>query len=122
MKRTKTCPKCDSRALWYVAQVAANGETGTEQEHPRFDLAVTGNGNWGKDGPMEAYACRRCGYTELYLKKELRADGKHVVELGERTTAPPGDLAPAQAQCTCPGCGRLNHAFLTWCASCGGLL
>jgi predicted nucleic-acid-binding Zn-ribbon protein len=88
MKATGSCPKCQSTALWYVEDVAANEETGTSQQQPTFRLAVTGRGTLGRGGNLEAYACQQCGCVELYLKERLTADGQHVREL-RRPDAPP---------------------------------
>ncbi|AUX27552.1 hypothetical protein SOCEGT47_081460 [Sorangium cellulosum] len=88
MKRTGICPKCQHNVLWYVENVAANEEAGLMQQHPTFQLAVTGNGSYGRAGSTEAYVCQQCGYIELYLKERLTADGKHVRELRGSRGAP----------------------------------
>ena len=80
-RSTKSCTKCQCTALWHVLEVAANTDTGSAQLQPPFKLAVVGNGEGGTAGPMEAYACQMCGFTEFYLKHGLRADGVHVVEV-----------------------------------------
>ena len=80
MKTSGICPKCQCDVLWYIANVAANEETGFIQQQPTFQLAVTGDGTSARAGRTEAYACQQCGYVELYLKERLTVDGKHVVE------------------------------------------
>jgi hypothetical protein len=91
MKATGTCPKCHSKSLWKIADVAANTDTGTMQQQPTFRLAVTGRGTCGHAGELEAYACRRCGFVEMYLTQELAVDGTHVRASEEGVAAP---LAP----------------------------
>jgi predicted nucleic-acid-binding Zn-ribbon protein len=85
MRKSRVCPKCNSKRLWYIKDVAANRRTGSIQRQPTFDLAVTGNGPYTHAGPLEAYACQLCGYVEFYLKEGLVADGVNIVQL------PPGD-------------------------------
>lgn len=80
MKASGVCPKCQCNVLWYIANVAANTETGASQQQPTFQLAVIGLGEQGCAGKTEAYACQQCGYIELYLKERLTVDGQHVYE------------------------------------------
>lgn len=67
MKKSKTCPKCKSKEVYYFDSVADSGESfgvfklklGTNKSH------LLGK----KGGVFEAYACSKCGYTEFYVKK-----------------------------------------------------
>ncbi len=86
MRKSRVCPKCDSKSLWFIKDVAANRKTGSVQRQPTFDIATTGNGPFAHAGPLEAYVCQPCGYVELYLKEPLVADGVNVVQL----TSPDG--------------------------------
>ena len=88
MKNTGTCPKCRSTTLLHIPQVAANRDTGTTQEQPTFKLAVTGKGDSGCSGWLEAFACPRCGLVELYLAERLRVDGVHVREISVPAQGP----------------------------------
>lgn len=81
MRKSRVCPKCSSKSLWYIKDVAANQRTGSLQRQPTFELAVTGKGPRAHTGPLEAYACQPCGYVELYLKEGLVADGVNIVQL-----------------------------------------
>jgi predicted nucleic-acid-binding Zn-ribbon protein len=61
MRARHRCPKCDHGEVLYVPA-------------PRdadFDrMAIGGRRSaWdgGENGGLEAYVCRRCGYTELYV-------------------------------------------------------
>jgi predicted nucleic-acid-binding Zn-ribbon protein len=87
LRTSKTCPKCHSTVLWYVRNVAGNEDTGEAQEHPSFKLAVVGTSYHGTAGKLEAYACQGCGYTEMFLKERLHADGHYVIDV--RTEAAP---------------------------------
>ncbi|WP_231864550.1 MULTISPECIES: hypothetical protein [Sorangium] len=68
--------------------MAANEDTGTSQQQPTFQLAVTGNGPYARSGKIEAYACQQCGYVEFYLKERLAVDFKHIHDL-RRPQGPP---------------------------------
>ncbi|AUX27548.1 uncharacterized protein SOCEGT47_081420 [Sorangium cellulosum] len=58
MKTSGTCPKCQCTVLWYIADVAANEDTGYLEQQPTFQLAVIGDGRKGRAGKTEAYACQ----------------------------------------------------------------
>ena len=81
MRKSRVCPKCRSKSLWYIKDVAANRKTGSLQRQPTFELATTGNGPHAHAGLLEAYACQPCGYVELYLKEGLVADGVNIIQL-----------------------------------------
>lgn len=84
MKRTKQCPKCESRRIGYLPQqpdldnvaMLDNGQIGDPDEHVHGrPIGVGGTRNtgilaWGNVrmfvGTLEAYVCTDCGYYETY--------------------------------------------------------
>ena len=87
MKRSKQCPKCDSKRIGYLpTQVDAN-DAMENAEHGRFERVgdskpralgrsaeVTNTGTWTGWGDirhllgrLEAYFCADCGYHETYI-------------------------------------------------------
>jgi hypothetical protein len=80
LKRDKVCPQCEHRKLWHVEKVRiTDGQT----------LGVTVDGSvWSGYlplGPISAYVCAACGFTELYTNKleQLRAnppEGIHFID------------------------------------------
>jgi predicted nucleic-acid-binding Zn-ribbon protein len=79
MKRTRTCPKCGSRQILYVQEVADVGESTAEPARLAFVQRMGPFGNYGTGaGLIEAYVCSGCGYFEQYLREPLTIDGTHV--------------------------------------------
>ena len=68
MKKTNTCPKCESKKIVYVEWVRDDG--GQSDFNKRFAIG-TGSGflsmKNGK-GELEVYCCQECGYVEFYVK------------------------------------------------------
>ena len=80
MKQSQRCPKCGHNRLLYVARVADQMQRGANP-YVGAVLACTGSGF--ATGELEAAACRRCGYVELYLKdpSTIPIDGENVREI-----------------------------------------
>lgn len=72
MKATQRCVKCGSRRLFHSPCVMdrGSGNVALCLAIARAD-AISGH----EVGQFEVYACRRCGYSELYVRepKELPA-------------------------------------------------
>jgi predicted nucleic-acid-binding Zn-ribbon protein len=67
MKRTKLCPKCQSKDIYYLPEIADHASNGGAIT-PMI-LGLKKNFLWGKtDGSIEAFICSQCGYIEWYLK------------------------------------------------------
>lgn len=69
MKRTKQCPKCQSRKVGYIPyQPESQGESfrwrkiATVREPGRFGAVPP------RLGELEAYVCTDCGYYESYVR------------------------------------------------------
>jgi predicted nucleic-acid-binding Zn-ribbon protein len=73
MRKSHRCPKCKRRDIVFVPRILdrSGGET-----HPlALWVGVKRKTERGKDkleydapfGQLEAYVCRQCGYTELYV-------------------------------------------------------
>ena len=69
MKKSLRCPKCKRRDVVFVPRIVAEGRP------VALWVGVRRKTERGKDklefdapfGQLEAYICRRCGYTELYV-------------------------------------------------------
>lgn len=105
MKRTATCPKCDSQRVMRVARVAdaadwtGSGEGALDArsgDHfvPRRILQTrkTVSGVFGgkseaykATGEVDAYVCAECGYFEEYLRDPQSIDWGSVVGASPRT-------------------------------------
>ena len=80
MKRTGTCPKCDSRKIGHLENVIHRTEAETASQsirgHCPAPLGVGESVSGGlikvtKEGPvgeLEAYFCGSCGFYETYIK------------------------------------------------------
>jgi len=80
MKQSLTCPKCQHRRLWHIAEVAEK-----DMGQPtRLSVSVA-VGWWGKTetGTFELFICERCGYCEWYAKalEALREDPQRGIKL-----------------------------------------
>jgi predicted nucleic-acid-binding Zn-ribbon protein len=64
VKRSRTCPKCDGKDVFHSQQIMDRGE-GNEA----LPLAIgrTDPIHAQVFGQFEVYACRGCGYAELYV-------------------------------------------------------
>ncbi len=91
MNRTGRCPKCDSKRLLYVSQVADSHDHAAVGGFQQARLAYVpepgplGIGVIGRGfGALEAGVCRACGFVELYVKdpESIPVDGTHVRPLG----------------------------------------
>jgi predicted nucleic-acid-binding Zn-ribbon protein len=59
MRTSHRCPKCDHDEVLYVPEL-------TNTDHDR--MTVSGGGGFTRSlGDFEAYLCRKCGYSELYV-------------------------------------------------------
>jgi predicted nucleic-acid-binding Zn-ribbon protein len=67
MRTTHCCPKCDHREVLFLPQLADR-----DDDHNVRPLVVhVVEFDWRDDaefGRIQAYVCRKCGYTELYTK------------------------------------------------------
>ena len=77
MKTSLKCPKCSGRRFWtiqHVLQVEASGETADRTLTTPLGLTAARLGEGGSRyrvstvGPLEAWACHGCGFTELYAR------------------------------------------------------
>lgn len=83
MRRSHRCPKCDHHEVLYVPEVR-------DSDHDR--LAMAGRTSlWTSEeqGGFEAYMCRACGYTELYVREPQKLDetlikGAKILSSGPR--------------------------------------
>ncbi|UJR83221.1 hypothetical protein [Sandaracinus amylolyticus] len=98
MKRTHRCPKCGYGRILHIATVADRAGDLTSGASTPMKLAHMTEQLLGvfvrshSAGELEAGVCRRCGYTELYVKDpgSIPIDGVHVREL----VAPGGEEPP----------------------------
>ncbi len=101
MRKSHRCPKCDHDRVLHITQVSdrtGSGSSGLEDEHPQVDegpnhpwrIARIWNPDQGLLSPehaaaglVEAYVCRKCGFTELYTRDvdAIEVDGELVREL-----------------------------------------
>jgi predicted nucleic-acid-binding Zn-ribbon protein len=72
MKTTKRCVKCGSRRLFYSPCIMDRGSGNVPQA---LAIGRTDPISGREVGQFEVYACKRCGYSELYVRdpKELPA-------------------------------------------------
>lgn len=90
MKTSGTCPKCQGTSIFHSPHVMDRGDGNIA-----LALAITRTDPIHADevGFLEVYACRACGFSELYVKdpRELRrvVDGGHV-----DVPAPDAELPP----------------------------
>lgn len=87
MRRTHRCPKCDHGEVLYIPELR-------DSNYDR--MAVAGRyglySKWspGEQGGFEAYMCRACGYTELYVREPAKLDeslikGAKILSAGPRS-------------------------------------
>ena len=83
MKKSKTCPKCGRRNIYYIMNVADKHHDGSSYNSKAM-IALTNKGKLGgyAVGELEAYVCTICGYCEQYVKNPayLPVDGKAIIE------------------------------------------
>lgn len=65
MKKSGTCPKCGSGSVTHADRVYSGGGFGGKEYIGLEPKAIGGMKN-----RFEAFTCKECGYSELYLKKE----------------------------------------------------
>jgi predicted nucleic-acid-binding Zn-ribbon protein len=71
MKRTATCPKCQSTKIGRFDHVADESDATTEPGRRRSLWWQLEGGFWSKTehrAEVEAYVCTECGYFEEYVK------------------------------------------------------
>jgi ribosomal protein S27AE len=90
MRHTQTCPKCGNNELLVVSRVDQVVDQYGRVEPwriARVPESMEGfplpGGEPVTAGVIEAYICRRCGYTELYTRDpdSIPVDGKVVREV-----------------------------------------
>jgi hypothetical protein len=69
MKRSKQCPKCESRKVGYI-----NYQPESDGSSFRWRVIATvreqlAYGSRPRVGELEAYVCTECGYYESYVRK-----------------------------------------------------
>lgn len=63
MRSTHRCPKCSHEEIIYLPQIMCSGPA------PGIVVAaLAGVFSLTEHGIMEAYICKRCGFTELYAR------------------------------------------------------
>ncbi|MCA9596498.1 MAG: hypothetical protein KC776_24450 [Myxococcales bacterium] len=91
MKDTRRCPKCASRRILFVRDVA-DASHGYETRVELWQLVRSEDaaGNVTRSGFVQACVCQGCGFTELYVWKPetLVANGKDVILLGAAEDTP----------------------------------
>lgn len=68
MRTTHTCPKCKNPEVLFLPQIADRDD----DDNVKPLSAHVVHFDWKDDvemGKLQAYVCRRCGYTELYTKE-----------------------------------------------------
>jgi predicted nucleic-acid-binding Zn-ribbon protein len=61
MKKSKTCPKCGSKDIYYAYKVPTGGS-------PSANLGIQHDLVSDMQGIIfEAFICRKCGYIEFYV-------------------------------------------------------
>lgn len=101
MRKSHRCPKCDHDRVLHITQVADRG--GESSKHIDAEPAPLEGGHYfpwrlarvrnpddrflashdAAAGLVEAYVCRKCGFTELYTRgvEHIEVDGALVREL-----------------------------------------
>jgi DNA-directed RNA polymerase subunit M/transcription elongation factor TFIIS len=76
MKRSRQCPKCESKRVGYFEKVVDQGQRGIStrklgeaQTAQLMGLAVV-----QATGEVEAFVCTDCGYFEEYVKEPQSID------------------------------------------------
>ncbi len=84
MKSTRVRPKCMSRRILFVRDVADASE-GFDGQNRLWQLAHVPRAGHATEraGYVQAYVCKKCGFTELYVfdPTNIPVDGANVVEL-----------------------------------------
>ncbi len=62
MRRSETCPKCESKSISYADRIYSGGGFGGK-EYIGLEPKVLG----GMNRRFVAYTCEICGYSEMYL-------------------------------------------------------
>lgn len=68
MKKSNRCPKCDGTNIAHAETVSDKNALG--ESHLSLGVNVKREGLLAKEvpwGPLEAFACKACGYTEFYV-------------------------------------------------------
>ena len=69
MKRSRHCPKCDSRRVGYFSHLPDRAEHSPAP--PRVIGTIPSGSIWRAAelvGTLEAYVCGECGHVETYVK------------------------------------------------------
>ncbi len=69
MKRSRQCPKCDSRRVGYFSHLPDIGQSSPSSQ--RVIGTIPSGSVWRAEalvGTLEAYVCAACGYVETYVK------------------------------------------------------
>jgi hypothetical protein len=75
MRQSNTCPKCSQNEILFLPRL-------TDFQHST--LAAHVDDQWAESGKLkvvgaiQAYVCRNCGFTELYMTDPLKVDPKKV--------------------------------------------
>jgi predicted nucleic-acid-binding Zn-ribbon protein len=86
MRRSHRCPKCDHHEVLYAPEVR-------DSNYDRLAMAgrISLYSKWTSEeqGGFEAYMCRACGYTELYVREPQKLDeslikGAKILSSGPR--------------------------------------
>jgi predicted nucleic-acid-binding Zn-ribbon protein len=70
MRASGRCVKCQHHEIVVLPQLQAASPS-IYLERPAAVMAASDErgGSWRPAGLIEAYVCRRCGYTELYMQQ-----------------------------------------------------
>ncbi len=89
MRKTGICPLCTLDHTLLVDRIADTGEWESEIRDMHLAVVHEGTGFFGDEkraraGKLSAVVCRKCGFTELYVKdpERIPVDGKFIVERG----------------------------------------
>ena len=85
MKNSHRCPKCQNHQLLEIPQV--NDRSGKQDADNPMYLVSTPK----RQGLLSAMMCRRCGYTEFYVKNpgSVQPAGKRAIEVNGPETGTP---------------------------------
>lgn len=67
MRTTHKCPKCQNPEVLYVPRLH-------DARHDEMRVGSRGIFNLQANGTFEAYICRSCGFSELYVKNVADVD------------------------------------------------
>lgn len=91
MKRTRQCPKCQSRRIGYLANLHDSGHRGPSVRRVG-QMAVgsfLGARMTQSGGEIEGYLCTDCGYLEEYVKQPHQLNWAAVTGF-QWVNSPPG--------------------------------